>query len=184
MPLYDFICESCGWEYDDVYLGTSEMNDEFYCSVMMRDVVHIDVDEETGEEVEIAIKKRGCVGGRSVESLETEVLESLEADEIPDNKLKEIFEERLEKLLDKHLRDEQPLIRKIGAPASMMRVNRVGEHGDPRTRKEESLQTRKRLLKRSYDHEFTKGGKGVDQRREVLDKLKKKKVPLAGHSGF
>lgn len=141
MPLYDFSCEDCGWEYEDVYMSNSN-HEPVLCRTMTKKVVRLDVDEETGEEFEFVSKETGC-----------------------DSK--------------------EPLVRLIGAPAPP--VIRVGKYGDPRTRKEESINKRRKLLKRSYDHEFKKGrvGKrGSEERRAHIEKLKKAGVPVVGKLGF
>ena len=79
---------------------------------------------------------------------------------------------------------EDSLQRMIGAPAAMKRVKRVGKHGSKESRREEAVEKSKRLVKRSKDHEFKKGGKGVEARRERLEQLKKARVPIAGIKGF
>ncbi len=137
-PMFDFICEGCGWEHDDVYMASSD-HDPIFCKDRKKKFVRIDVDEETGEEVEIVTEEPGCDS-------------------------------------------EVPLERMIGAPSQP--VVRVGKHGDPRSKKEQSINRKKRLLKRSYNHEFKKGSRGSEERREHLDNLKKKRVPIVGHSGF
>lgn len=77
---------------------------------------------------------------------------------------------------------KETLVRLIGAPAPP--VVRAGKWGSPSSKREEAVETRKMHLKRSYDHEFRRGGKGVEERRARIDELKKQKVPIAGHHGF
>lgn len=74
------------------------------------------------------------------------------------------------------------LIRLIGAP-SPPKVH-VGKHGDPRSKREQAHETKKKLLKRSYDHEFKKGSPGVEERRARIEQLKKQGVPVTGKHGF
>lgn len=146
MPVYDFVCESCGWEFEDIYVQSAD-HEPLFCRDQKKEIVRIDfvdeIDEETGEEygeeVEIVTEESGCAS-------------------------------------------EVPLVRMIGAPSPP--VLRVGKHGSAESKREEAVEKRKKLLKRSKDHEFKRGSKGSEERRAHLDKLKKNKVPIAGKFGF
>ena len=63
------------------------------------------------------------------------------------------------------------LLRLIGAPAPP--VMKVGKAAGEATRREAAIETKKKMLKRSYNHEFKKDSPGVEERRARIDQLKK-----------
>jgi hypothetical protein len=74
------------------------------------------------------------------------------------------------------------LVKVMSVPAPP--VMRVGRWGGPQAKREQSVAKKKKLLRRSYEHEFKRGGKGVDERRERIRDLRKKGVPLPNVPGW
>ncbi len=76
----------------------------------------------------------------------------------------------------------EPLVALMAAPAAPQ--IKVGRHAGTASKREDAHEKKKKMLKRSYNHEFKRGGKGVEERRAHIEELKKKKVPIPGHHGF